>query len=59
LCVDALVDALDSTSAISDRGYQNQMVGCGDFRRHRGPHDGKEMPDELNPFWSSSPLVPL
>ena len=37
---------LGSTSAISDRAYQIQVTTCGDFRKHRGPHDGKETPED-------------
>ena len=52
-----LLSSLVSTSAISAWSYQIQIVGCSDFRRHRGPHDGYETPDGVIPSWSSSPLV--
>ena len=64
-CLQNLIETLSdgerytyvSTSAISAWSYQIQIAGCGDFRRHRGPHDGYETPDGVSPSWSSSPLV--
>ena len=46
-----------STSAISDWGHQIQLTECGDFLGHRGPHDGKEIPQRVAPSWSAAPVV--
>src|SRR3712207_4103767 len=47
--VNLLTDALASTSAIFDSSHQIQVGECGDFRGHRGPHDGQETPARAVP----------